>query len=479
MKHTLTLFTALLLAALAALSAADAPRVITLRELPLLFADDSGIASSKGVDRTVHPARTRSAPVIEPERPWEGERVYVYGSVYADGPTGLLRLWYMAFPNYVLHATSRDGVGWLKPPLGLLPFKGSTENNIIHRIHSPSVLLDASEPDPAKRYKMIGAISHDGYHAAFSADGLRWTAYPKNPVLEHGDTITLTQDPFMGEYLVFHKRPAKVRGFGRRVVWLARSRDFQQWTEPELVFSPDEEDDAWASGPDQRTEVYNMSVYPHAAGFIGLPTMFRVMAAKRPKSVLAPGQSPDDGPIEVQLVTSADGRTWQRTQPRVNVIPRGAPGTFDGGSILGVSSTAVHVGDETWVYYTAMTTTHGGPIPPKRMSIGRAEWRRHGFVSLDATGRGRVETKPLRLGKQSLVVNADASRGDLRLALLEADGRAIAGFASEDSEPLRSDATRWIARWGANATPPTDRPVRVIVEMTNSSLFSISTGTSK
>jgi hypothetical protein len=457
---------ALLLAGAAVMFAATSE--IALRDLPLLFADDSGIAASNGVVRTVHPARTLSAPVIEPDRPWEGSRVYIYGSVYYDEAARQLRMWYMSRPqafsgDRVLYATSQDGVRWTKPALD------SAGQNAVFGIHSPSVLLDTRESDPAKRYKMLGSKG-GGYHAAFSADGLRWTSYSKNPVLKYGDTITLTQDPATGEYLAFHKRPAKVRGFGRRVVWLARSRDFQEWTEPELVFAPDEEDDAWCKKPHERTEVYNMSVFPHAAGFIGLPTIFRVTAARRPKTELTAGQSPDDGPIDVQLATSADGRVWKRTQPRVNVIPRGVPGTFDGGSILGVSSTAVHVGDETWVYYTAMTTTHGGPMPPKRLTIGRAAWRRHGFVSLDAAGHGRVETKPLRLGASSLVINADASRGELRVALLEADGRAIAGFGMEDSEPLRADATRWCAV----AKAPTDRPLRVAVDMTNARLFSIS-----
>ncbi|MFA6563933.1 MAG: hypothetical protein WCV00_18675 [Verrucomicrobiia bacterium] len=445
---------------------------LVLRELPLLFADDSGIASSNGVVRTVHPARTLNTPVIEADRPWEGSRVYIYGSVYFTEAARQLRMWYMSRPqaysgDRVLYATSQDGVRWTKPSLD------SSGQNAVFSIHSPSVLLDTRETDLAKRYKMLGSKS-GGYHTAFSADGLRWTSYPKNPVLKYGDTITLTQDPATGEYLAFHKCPAKVRGFGRRVVWLAHSRDFQEWTEPELVFAPDEEDDAWAKRPGERTEVYNMSVFPHAAGFIGLPTIFRVTAARRPKSELTPGQSPDDGPIDVQLATSADGRTWKRTQPRLNVIPRGAPGTFDGGSILGVSSTAVHVGDETWVYYTAMTTTHGGPMPPKRLTIGRAAWRRHGFASLDAAGRGRVETKPLRLDASSLVINADASCGQLRVALLEADGRAIGGFDLEDSELLRGDATRWTVRWRSGASVPTDRLVRVVVEMTNARIFSIS-----
>ncbi|MCL4205327.1 MAG: hypothetical protein KJ000_22825 [Pirellulaceae bacterium] len=449
-----------------------APPAIELRELPLLFADDSGIASRTGVVRIVHIAQRRDAPVIEPERSWEGERVYVYGSVYAAAENEPLRLWYMAAPDYVLHATSQDGVNWLKPSLGLMPYKDSTDNNIVHRIHSPSVLLDTRETDPAKRYKMLGSKG-GGYHAAFSADGLRWTRYPKNPVLNHSDTITLTRDPVGGEYLAFHKRPATVRGFGRRAVWLSHSRDFQEWSEPELVFAPDEKDDVWVGSPGQRTEVYNMSVYPHAAGFIGLPTMFR-LTKRIPRSEVTPGQSPDDGPIDVQLATSPDGRTWQRSEPRVNVIPRGVPGCFDGGAILGVTSTCIHVGDKTWVYYTALTTTHGGPMPPKRISIGRAEWRRHGFVSLDASGTGVVETKPLRLGGASLIVNADADGGELRVVLLEADGRPIPGFSLTDSLPLNNDATRWTARWKSEATPPTDRPVRVRLEMNRCRLFSLS-----
>ena len=463
---------------------AVAPQPIALRELPLLFADDSGLATSAGVTRTVHPARTRSAPVLEADRPWEGARVYVYGSVYFDEVTRQLRLWYMTRVNAfkgdsLLQATSSDGVNWIKPPLGLRDSAGSSSNNILYSIHSPSVLLDAREPDPAKRYKLLGSKS-GGYHAAYSADGLRWTAYPKNPVLKYGDTITLAQDPVSGEYLAYHKRPAQVRGFGRRVVWLARSRDFQSWSEPEMVFAPDAADDLWASGPEQRAEVYNMSVFPHAAGFIGLPPLFRVTAARRPKAELTPGQSPDDGPIDVQLATSSDGRTWQRSEPRVNLIPRGAPGSFDAGAILGVSSTAVDVGDETWVYYTALTTTHGGPLPAKRLSIGRAEWRRHGFVSLDAgVAGGRIETKPVQLGAPALFGNADASQGTVRVALLEADGRAIPGYRLEDSEPLRSDTTGWSARWKNMAGVPTDRPVRVVVELTNARLFSLSSAGQK
>jgi hypothetical protein len=155
------------------------------------------------------------------------------------------------------------------------------------------------------------------------------------------------------------------------------------------------------------------------------------------------------------------------------VIPNGPPGSFDAGCILNVSSTAATTDRETWLYYTGVNTTHGGTLPPKRMSLGRAVWRRYGFVSLDAADRGRVETRPLRLGSSSLTVNADARDGEMRAAVLEADGRAIQGLSREDCEPLCADATRHTLQWRSGVTPPTDRPVRIAIDMTRARLFSL------
>lgn len=474
-----------------ALFAADPERTLELSDLPLLFVDDSGVAASSGVLRTIHPARTRTAPVLEAERPWEGSRVYVYGSVHFDAATKRYSMWYLGHPDadaagvkpsvpgfrkgkgdMVLYATSADGLHWDKPELGLHSFQGSTANNIIFDLHSPSVYVDVRDPDPARRYKMLGSLMGK-YYSAISADGLKWKSYPgKQAILKSSDNISLTRDPITGDYLAFNRQPHERLG---RTVSLSRSPDFKTWSEPVLVFMPDAEDDEWTTNPDEHTEVNNMSVFPHAAGFIGLPTMFHVLGKNRSPSVLSPGQSATDGIVDVQLVTSADGSTWRRTHPRVNVIGRGQPGGFDAGTILGVSSTCVDAGDETWVYYTALTTSHGAPVPPKHISIGRAEWRLHGFASLDAGERGRVETKPLRLGSGILLVNANATGGEVRVALLEANGLPIAGYALEDSEVLKTDETHWTVRWRDNVVAPVDRPVKILIVMKQSRLFSLST----
>lgn len=469
------------------IAAASIPPV-ELRDVPLLFVDDAALTAQSGVVRTIHPARTRSAPVLQSDRPWEGGRVYTYGSVYYDAESHLYRLWYMSRTqrpdgtkpapqlraggqDIVLLATSPDGLKWDKPTLGLHAYDGSTANNIVADLHSPAVVLDRFDRDPARRYKLLG-YSHGGYYASYSADGKRWTAFPQPLVFKGNDTMSMTQDPRTGEFLVYFKKTAtNVPG---RVVWLTRSRDFQTWSEPKLVFHSDAEDNRWRSPPGPNTEVYNMAVLPHAGGFIGLPTIFRVLSRAGKEVKLPPSQSGYDGPIDVQMAISVDGETWQRTWPRVNVIPRGAPGSFDGGAILGVTSNSVDAGDETWMYYTAINTGHGAPIPPKQLTIGRAEWRRHGFASLDAgPSGGRVETKPLAPRHESLLVNADASRGRLRIALLEADGRPIAGRALDDCEPLQADATQSRVRWKTGSAVPTDRAVRIVVEMTNTRLYSL------
>jgi len=451
-----------------------AAEAIRLNREPLLFVDDSAIASMHFVVRTIHPAKTHPSPVVQPDRPWEEVRVYTYGSVMRDPATAGFRLWYMAHSR-VLYATSADGFTWNKPALGVLDYEGSKANNIVFlNLHSPSVVEDRFTSDPTKRLRMIGNVGGK-YFGAYSADGIHWSGRTEQPLFLGSDTNTLTQDPRTGEFMAFFKK--KSTDAPGRVVWLTRSRDFVTWSEPKLVFHTDEEDNRWAQGPDQRAEIYNMSVVPHATGFIGFPTLFRIMERMPAKEKLGSGQSRDNGPIDVQLVTSPDGETWARTTPRVNVVPRGVPGAFDGGAILGVTSTVVDSGDETWMLYTAINTGHGGAIPPKHLTVGRATWRLHGFASLDAgPAGGRVATRPLLIAGGKLLINADASRGRLRMALMEVDGREVPGFGLGDFEVLQTNAPRAEARWKTGRDIPADRPIRVVIELSNTRLYSL-TGT--
>ncbi len=338
-----------------------------------LFVDDACVASRENVVRTVHPGQKFPQPVLQADVPWEGNdqdsRVYVYGTVLRDDTTGLFRMWYNCGSKLLL-ATSDDGLHWQRPNLGLVEYQGDRNNNILPiQLHSPSITFDSAATGRGEPpYRLLG-YTGNGYSVAHSADGLRWSFYDKNPVLAGGDTCTLMFDPATREYLAFHKLYREHRGHRRRLVYLSSSSDVQSWTKPRLVMAPDKYDDAQTRAEGGIcSEFYNMSCFPYGGQYLGLVTHFRYAG---PPSEKGPQQSPADGPIDVQLVTSRDGRSWQRLRERQVVIANG-PHAYDAGCILGVCNQPTLVGDQMWLYYTAITTTHGGYVPKKKITIARA-----------------------------------------------------------------------------------------------------------
>ena len=464
---------------------AGAEEPVRLGTSTQLVVDDVLLGSKQGVVRHTHACQKLPKPVIQAERPWEGQRTYIYGSVLYDPDARQFRMWYMsrnrdkaavdsrltcAKSDFVLYGLSSDGIAWTRPSLGLYEYNGSNDNNIVFGMHTPSILLDPKDPDPSRRYKMMGhgkGPGGAGYCAATSPDGLHWKALAENPVLPSGDTLTLCYDSARGEYLAFHKRPGKHRGFARRMVYLSTSRDFRTWSEAQLVLAPDETDDAWANGPDQRTEFYNLSVFEYGGQFLGLATVFK-RRSRNPQP--AKDQSPDDGPIDVQLVHSRDGRQWNRLEDRNPVIPNGPYG-YDAGCILGVCNTPVLYQGEMWVYYTAITTTHGGALPEKQVSVARAAWPKDRFVSLDAEAEGCLETVRLKPAGDRLRVNADASSGLLSVELVGDDGQAIPGFSAADCVPITDDVLDQPVRWKDHQTLPTDRPIRLRFRLQRAKLY--------
>lgn len=443
-----------------------------------IFADDRMINLMKGLHRKAHAAKKLEKPVLEADMPWEqGEivdgkrdrRVYIYGTVLKDQEKGIFKMWYNRIRNNY-YATSTDGVNWERPLVN------STEgNNLInlHKFHSPSIIYDQWEKDPAKRYKAVGSGVKVGYMAAYSADGIDWKLYPKNPILESSDTITLSQDPVTHEYLAFHKNYKNPDIKGRQI-FLSVSNDMQNWSPPQPVMVTDETDhqEARMLPGGTHSEFYNMSAFPYAGQWLGLVTHFR--RTGKPKVLKASGwsQSKDDGPIDIQLVHSRDGREWHRCSDRSPVIPLG-PHPYDSGSILGLCNAPVIHDDQIWIYYTAMTTTHGGPLPEKVLSIARASWRIDGMVSLRAgEEEGFVETAILKPVGRQLVVNVDARNGQLTAELIDEHGKSIEGYGKQDCIPMHSDSVRQSVRWRKKDVLPENKNLRIRFHLKNGDLFS-------
>ncbi|MEO2045303.1 MAG: hypothetical protein ABGX16_01870 [Pirellulales bacterium] len=129
--------------------------------------------------------------------------------MYKDPHSNRYQMWYQSYVDpktpdkslrcVVCYAESRDGIRWDKPDLELFPFYDIKKTNIVlvsnkqrSTHYGASVVVDSSEPDSFRKYKMAywdfvgkGGKPLKGLCVAFSPDGIHWTKYPNNPVL-HG-----------------------------------------------------------------------------------------------------------------------------------------------------------------------------------------------------------------------------------------------------------------------------------------------------
>lgn len=483
------------LVATAFISAAPAEPLSVGRERQL-FVDDHLVASTENVRRVIHPVtKYERNPILVPDRPWEGQYTLLYGTVIRE-EEGVWKMWYSTmnhfrYPQqlftestYLCYATSTDGIRWDKPALGLIDYRGHKENNIVFQAHhvpekgisgildAVSILKDDADPDPSHRYKMMmwhhnqrqvnGRWEYHlespyrmGHYVAFSPDGLRWSQLPEPvfPYLPVRDTAATAWDPRTKKYLAFVKQQVD----GKRTRWISESDDFVHWTPPVLMLQDDENDPPAA-------ELYHNNGFYYEGMFLGFMTVFH----PAPKTNIY---------LDIQLISSRDGRSWQRVGDRKPFIPVGRRDIdWDFGFNNASSGAPVRVGDELWIYYSGRSYRHpidGQSREPNKGAIGLTKVRLDGFVSMDAgETEGTLTTRPLRFTGNEVEINADASRGELRVEVVGEDGSALPGFSKDDGTPLRSDAIRHRVTWKDEPKP--GQPVRFKFYLRHASLYSFS-----
>ena len=468
-----------------------------------LFVDDAAVLSRRGTIRVLHAAETQDEPVIRADRPWEGKRVYCFGSVRRDAQTGRWRMWYLSrmgegagslyegadpHGDAVLYAESDDGLTWEKPDLNVVAAGGAPSNILIPGHHAPTVF---APPDGVPGvYLAAWSWAERDYRCYHAADSIRFGATSDAPMFapsgETLEVISVDRTPVTGQWLAYHRAWDHRFWPARRAIACRTSDDATVWSEPRRCLTPDVVDDQDpeldAAAPGMGGEFYTLSGFWYESQFLGLLPVFRVQSydPRDPSKESDPGTGSGvvsgwDGPLDVQLASSRDGVTWQRSDPRMYVLPRGPEGRHDGGSILSTADKPVVTEDEIFVYYTAMTTSHGGPMPPKEMSIGLARWRRDGFASLYAAEEGYVETAPLSIptGRARLMINADASGGRVTAELCGQDGRVIEGYGADACRGL--DAADGLAApigWKGKSHLPAGQPVRIRFRLRRVHLYS-------
>lgn len=429
-----------------------------------LFLDDHGIEKIHSLTRRVHPPKRHPKnPLLRPDTPWE-RGCQVYGTAYYDEAARRFKLWYLTGPKdrglkplklngcqraphttLAAYAESKDGIQWVKPKLGIFPYDGDKNNNLLgigsFNCEGISVLHDPKDPDPGKRWKCVywdhgsggwelrngkpfcKGGPKDGWHVAFSANGIHWKPYKGNPVLKrYCDTNqNVVYDPKLKKYVGFSRF-----GFGRKLA-RTESKDFLQWSNPQLVLECDAKD-----GPG--TQIYGAGVDIYEGIYLAMIWIYR---------------EGGDGKIDTQLATSRNGIHWTRVGNRATWLKLGHKDSWEGGMVRSVER-IIRRGDQLYIYYCGVHGPHTGPKFKKvsrkhPVSIGLLTQRRDGFVSLTAEkGPGWIVTKPFVPGSSKLSVNVNATNGELRVDLLDKKGNVLSRSEKVTGDQLRQPV-KWIS----------------------------------
>jgi hypothetical protein len=481
-------------ACLAASSAAALPASRTL-----LLVDDHDVLYRSGTHRVFHSfQRFAGNPVIKGGgTAWESAIAWM--SVYRDPASGKYQLWYQATSgkrlkdktrgSVVCYAESMDGIHFTKPDLGLFDYNGDLHNSIVlvgnggaHGRYGAWVLMDDRDPNPARRYKMAyfdfskddEGIERPGLNVAFSPDGIHWEKYPHAPLVrthyggigdpvpfadENGhpweipltmaDALDVMYDPRLAVFEIYGKM--WIDGPDGGMAWKhamgrTESKDFIHWSRPTLVLTPDDDDPAYV-------EFHTVPVFFHDDCYFGFLQILH--------------RAENGGVIDVEMALSRNGLEWQRPFRKQPALPRGVHGAFDGGSLF-PCATPVVLKDEIRFYYGAYSggATKGVPGQKTISGLGFASIPRDRFAGIrpdslsdQPTLRhplkdiGQITLKPIELGPATiLTLNADASRGTIRIELLDERGYGVRGFSAEDAAPIRGDSLRHAVKWNAKSS---------------------------
>ncbi|MBI82795.1 MAG: hypothetical protein CMJ81_06340 [Planctomycetaceae bacterium] len=423
-----------------------------------LFLDNAGIAEIDSLKQTLHQPIKKGA-VIRPTYPAE-MTLQTRSAPAWDPEARLWKMWLVNSGDYSgsAFAQSRDGLHWTKPALGQVEVNGSRENSYI--TIDPSlgwpanliinVVRDPHDPDPARRFKGLGHAW--GREPLVSPDGIHWTKLDV-PKIFSADESNMSYDRLTRTFMATVKTSSH---YGRAQA-LTTSTDFENWTEPVLVFEADDLDQQIgreniearradtslqqmvSDDPSYyNVDVYNMGVFRYESLYIGTPVMYH-----------ATGPSADgnntDGFKLIQLACSRDLKHWQRVADRKTFLGPSllGSGAYDLTGLLGPSRAVIR-GDELWFYYTGAKYRRPPPrAEPDAGAVCLAVLRRDGFVSLDSGQQaGTMLTRPFKLHGDKLFVNVDAPQGELRVEALDNHGRVEAR-----SQPLQGDLIGALVNW--------------------------------
>lgn len=403
---------------------------------------------------------------------------------------GTFRMWYQAnmknpgaprgkdlYSVSVAYAESKDGVRWEKPALDLFPDAGAAglpRNCVIHRVDFPRCesnapqIVEAPEKDRrGYRYLMLYTMSTaplNGVRLIGSKDGIHWDFASDMRIarLSSDTHNTVHYDAARDEYVMFcrskhiYRAPGQTKeltssGESRR--GMSRMSSAELWTEwnvrPQTILMPDERDAELG---------YNyfmaMPVHRHAGIWWGhlAPFLWNDLYAS-------------------EIAWSRDGWHFERLPGRRHLIEFGPKGAWDQSMVVGTARW-VEVGDEWWIYYAGFDGSHDDP-GGRTGAIGLAIVRKEGFVSQRGPKTGGVVcTRSLRWPGGSLLVNADARAGELKVRVSDESRKPVRGYDYDDMPAFTGDSVAHEVKWdGGSLDALKGRVIRLEFQLRDADLY--------
>jgi hypothetical protein len=448
--------------------AAAGERTVNAIPGPHLFIDDFLIADQKGIIRRLcQPTRDPSLhnPLITGK---EDSCFQPFFTVSRRPEDGRFRLWYGAYNpdknmsrSRLAYMESADGLHWQRPPV----FCSTPE------VQFGSEVMDRGPgwAPPDNRY-IYSYWFEGGTRLAVSADGLHFKPLVEGVVIPHNHDITnIWWDPLRQHYVatISTMMPSSRWLGSRRTTLQCYSDDLLNWTSPALVLYADP-----AGGDPGQTQFYAMSAY-----LVRGPLAIAMVKVLR-DDLKASGVSKDAyGRAHTSLAWSRDGFHWIRDQAAF-FEPDANPDAWDHAHAW--IDEQLMVGDQLYLYYGGYKQGHKKNRFEERQ-IGLVRMSPDRYVARYAAGRdGYLKTIPIKIDTElvSLQLNADASKGEIRVALIDPQSaEALPGFSKEDCLPVHSDDRRiqmkWLKRKSLNEAllQTRDKKIQLAFYLKNAALY--------
>lgn len=412
-------------------------------------------------------------PLFGEDKPWEKRFDNLYGNVIFDKEEMLYKCWYSPFivdhsskgmtleerkerpyrapadrEMAICYATSKDGITWVKPELGIAQYNDSKANNILWRgsgdrgehwqgPHGSGIFKGLRDPEPNRRYKAI--LKGEILSVAFSADGIHWDppiACPDADVA--GDTHNNAfWAPTLGKYVGITRTWGDM---GRQVARI-ESKDFVEWTKAEVVLE----------GISKNHQTYAMPVFFHGGVYLGLVAIHEQESDR----------------VWTELAWSPDTKVWHRISPGTPLIPCSEETLdYDYGCVYACAN-PVFLKDEIRLYYGGSDYLHFGW---RCGSLCLATLRPDGFAGYEQESEGRpavITTAPIPYAGQTLQITANVSEGgSIKVSIVDEDGKGIA-TAKTVSKTVTDGRLRMNKKIKAGG-------IRLKFELSNAKLYSFS-----